>query len=53
MEIIPHRQVVIDSELIERIMVLPEYIVLPDIYESLHKKPDNINVVLWNWWISN
>ncbi len=49
MEIIPHRQVVIDSELIERVRANYE---VSFTYESLHKAAADL-AVLWNWWISN
>jgi len=52
MEIIPHRKVVIDSELVERLIVCPGYEV-DFIDDSLHKTEDEIRIVLWNWWISN
>ena len=57
MEIIPHKQVVLDSGLAEKIGTVPgyEFIMKTDSLGFEAKRiPDNdLTIVLWNRWISN
>ena len=53
MQVIPHRDVIIDTGLAERIITAPGYEFTLDLHSIKRNSPDDLIVVLWNWWISN
>lgn len=59
MEIINHREVIVDTGLAERIITAPGYELYCDkisLDSEMHIKQspgDNMIIVLWNWWVSN
>lgn len=52
MDIIDHKIVIEDSDLVERIVTVPGYQFI-ECEDPVRNYDSDLTIVLWNWWISN